>query len=174
MASTQQPHVRSENVGVIWCGGLGYGCRSSGRLNWTCIIISHCSWRAMWTTRGQLAIPRGTAYNDFSPLQFMQNCKGYITAIQLIQVYTLLTYRVRAMKGYTNKKCRVRTHNYKKKGATCDLKVVILVAVRATWGRLFQTETNWCWEQVMTENNWCGQEVGIRGVNCKEFYLSRV
>jgi len=32
-------------------------------------------------------------------------------------------------------------YNYKKKGATCDLKVVvILVAVRATWGRLFQTE----------------------------------
>ena len=27
---------------------------------------------------------------------------------------------------------------------------------------------------MMTENNWCGQEVGIGGVNCKEFYLTEV
>jgi len=25
-------------------------------------------------------------------------------------------------------------------GATCDLKVIVLVAVRAMWGRVFQTE----------------------------------
>ena len=49
----------------------------------------------------------------------MQKCKGYIIAIQLIQVCTLVTYRVHVMKGYTNKKSKVRTHNYKKEGATC-------------------------------------------------------
>ena len=48
------------------------------------------------------------------------------------KVCTLITYGVRAMREYTNTiECRVR-HKYKKKGATCDLKVVMLVAVRAT------------------------------------------
>jgi len=37
------------------------------------------------------------------------------------------------MSEYTNKRYRVRTHNYKKKVVTCDLKVVIFVAVRAMW-----------------------------------------
>jgi len=56
----------------------------------------------------------------------MQKCKGFISiiAIQPIKICTLITYGVRAMREYTNTiECRVR-HNYKKKGATCDLKYV--------------------------------------------------
>jgi len=41
------------------------------------------------------------------------------------------------MRVYTNKKCRVKTHNYKKKGVTHNL---ILVGVRAMWGTSFETE----------------------------------
>jgi len=68
------------------------------------------------------------------------------------------------MREYTDTiECRV-THNYKKKGATCDLKVVMLVAVRATRGRVFQIEmvlgTN--------ANNWCGHEVDIGGMIVKK------
>jgi len=74
----------------------------------------------------------------------MQKCKAFISiiAIQPIKVCTLVTYRVSAMREYTNAtECRVWNnykekgrvwHNYKEKGATCDLKVVMLVAVRAT------------------------------------------
>jgi len=60
------------------------------------------------------------------------------------------------MREYTiTTECRVR-HNYKKKGATCDLKVMMLGEQHE---EVFQIEmvlgTN--------ANNWCGQEVDIGG-----------